>query len=97
MLVSLKDQIKKCKRGTLKKFDYGVVVVSLILHRVPHIRPQVTVSRLDPEDPRMLRWVYIMAHHGDRGPKVVYGSAFFRWLRGKLLMIEDYAYEGADF
>ena len=57
----------------------------------------MTVSRLEPEDPRMLRWVYIMARHGDRGPKVVYGSAFFRWLRGKLLMIEDYAYEGADF
>ena len=95
MLVSLKDQLKKCKRGTLKQFDYGAVVVSFILQRVPHMRPQVTVSRLDPEDPRMLRWVYIMARHG--GPKVFYGTSFLHWVRDQLLMIEYYTYEGADF
>ena len=53
------------------------MAVSFILQTVPHMRPQVTMSRLDPEDPRMLRWVYIMAHHGGEGPKVVYGTAFF--------------------
>ena len=61
------------------------------------MRPQVNVSRLDPEDPRMLRWVYVMAHVGGEGHKFVYKSAFFHWLRGQLLMIEDYAYEGVDF
>ena len=61
------------------------------------MRPQVIVRILDPEDPRMLRWVYIMAHHGGGGPKVVYGTYFFCWLRGQLLMIEDYSYEGEDF
>ena len=61
------------------------------------MRPQVAVSRLDPEDPRMLKWVYVMACHGGGGSKVVYGSTFFRWLRGQLLMIKDYAYEGEDF
>ena len=77
MLVSLKDQIN---RG--KQFGYGVVVVSFILRWVPHMRPQVAVSRLDPEDPRMLRWVYVMALHGGGGPKAIYGASFFRWLRG---------------
>ena len=61
------------------------------------MRPRVTVSRLDPEDPRMLRWVYIMARHGGGGPKVVYRTNLFHWLRGQLLMIEGYAYEGEDF
>ena len=37
-----------------------------------------------------------MALHGGGGPKVVYGAVFFRWLRGQLLMIEDYSYEGVD-
>ena len=37
-----------------------------------------------------------MALHGGGGPKVVYGEVFFRWLRGQLLMIEDYSYEGVD-
>ena len=72
-------------------------MVSLILQRVPHMRPQVPVSRLDPEDPRILRWVLVMGLYGGRGPKVVYGSTFFRWIWGQLVMIEDYAYEGSDF
>ena len=38
-----------------------------------------------------------MARHGGGGPKVVYETAFFPWLRGQLLMIEDYDYEGAYF
>ena len=97
MLVSLKDQLNKRKRGYLKQFGYGAMIVSFILQRVPHMRPQVDVSRLGHEDSRMLRWVYVMARHGGGGSKVVYGSTFFHWLAGQLLMIEDYAYEGAGF
>ena len=76
MMISLKNQLNKCKQGTLKIFGYGALVVSFILQGVPHMRPQVTMSRLKPEDPNMLRWVYIMTCHGGRGPKVVYGSSF---------------------
>ena len=61
------------------------------------MRPQLAMSRLDPKDPRMLRWVYFVAHHGDGGSKVTYESVFFHWLRNQLLMIEDYSYEGAKF
>ena len=61
------------------------------------MRPQVPMRRLDPKDPRILRWVLVMGLYGGRGPKVVYGSTFFHWLRGQLLMIEDYAYDGVDF
>ena len=66
MLFSLKDQLNKCKWGHLKQFGYGVVIVSFILHRVPHMRPQVAMSRLYAEDPSMLIRVYVMAHHGGR-------------------------------
>ena len=46
----------------------------------------------------MTRWVEAMAHHGGgRGPRVAYKAVFFRWLRGKLPMVEDYAYAGAYF
>ena len=37
-----------------------------------------------------------MPHLSSRGPKVSYGSRFFPWLRNQLLMVEDYAYDGAD-
>ena len=57
----------------------------------------MTITRLDPEDPRMLAWVTAMPHLGGGGTKVSYGSSFFCCLRNYLLMVEDYAYEGVDF
>ena len=45
------------------------------------MRPQVTITRLDPEDPRMLAWVIAMPRLGGGGPKVSYGS-------GLLLLVE---------
>ena len=62
MLACMKSQLNKCKKGTLKQFGYGAVVVSFILQWVPHMRPQVTITRLDPEDSRMLAWVTSMPH-----------------------------------
>ena len=53
-----------------------------------------SLGRIDAEDPKMVRWVLIMARHGGGGSKVTYGLVFFFWLRSQLLMIEDYAYEG---
>ena len=81
MLVCLKDQLNKCKRGTLKQFGYGTVIVSFILQRVPHMRPQVNISRLDPKDPRMLAWVMVMPRNGGGGTKFSYGYGFFCGLR----------------
>ena len=42
-------------------------------------------------------WVTAMPRLGGGGPKVSYGLGFFPWLRNQLLMVEDYAYEGAEF
>ena len=81
----------------LKQFGYGAVIVSFILQQVPHMRPQVTITMLEPEHPKMITWVTTMPCLGCGGPKVNYGSSFFPWLRNQLLMVEDYAYEGADF
>ena len=68
-----------------------------ILQRVPHMRPQVTITKLDPEDSRMLERVRAMPHLGVGGPKITYGFGFFRWLRNQLLMVEDYSYKGEEF
>ena len=45
----------------------------------------------------MIALVIAMPRLGDASPKVSYGAGFFQWLRNRLLMIEDYAYDGADF
>ena len=98
LLVILKDQLTKFRRGELKKFGYGVGVVSFFLEIFPLVRPVVPLTRLDAEDPRMSQWVEAMARHGGGGgPRVEYGVVFFHWLRGQTLMVEDYAYAGIDF
>ena len=33
----------------------------------------------------------------ERRGKVKFGDLFFRWLRGHILMVNDYAYVGIDF
>ena len=68
-----------------------------MLQRIPHLRPKVTITRLEPKYLRMLAWVIAMPRLGDASPKVSYGDGFFQWLRNLLLMIEDYAYDGVDF
>ena len=61
------------------------------------MRPQVVFRTLRARDPRMLRWVQIMARTGaDRG-KVKFGDPFFTWLRDQILMVEDYAYASMYF
>ena len=46
----------------------------------------------------MLIWVDSVARHGrGSGPTVTYGSLFFRWLHGKLLMMEEYSHAGTKF
>ena len=73
------------------------MVVSFILQRVPHMRPQVILTKLDPKYMRMLAWVTAIPRLGGGGPKFTYSFRFFCCLRNQLLMVEDYAYEGADF
>ena len=68
-----------------------------MLQWIPHLRPQVTITRLEHEDLRMIAWATSMPHLGGVGPKVSYGSGFFHWLINQLLMVEDYAYDGAYF
>ena len=53
-------------------------------------------TELRDRDPRMLRWVEIMARTGGGGAKVKFEAPLFRWLSDQILMIEDYAYVGTE-
>ena len=56
----------------------------------------MTITKLEPGDSKMIGWVTTMPRLGGGGPKFSYGSGLFHWLRNQLLMVEDYAYEGAQ-
>jgi hypothetical protein len=96
VLRSIKRQLTKCRRGELKQFGYGSLLVSFFLERVPVFRLQVEWNFLGPRDPRMLRWCRLMARHV-AGPIVKYDDIFFDWLQNQMLMVDDYAYAGLDF
>ena len=86
----------KCRRGDLKHFRYRSVLVSFFLERVPNLCLQVEWGIPSPQDPRMKRWVDLMARHAV-DPIVRYNDVFFDWLRDQMLMVDDYAYVGLDF
>ena len=61
------------------------------------MRPQVVFTELRARDPRMVRWVDIMACIGGGGAKLRFEATFFHWLSDQILIIEDYAYVGIEF
>ena len=97
LLPIFKDQLTKCWQGELKKFGFGSIIACFFFERVPQMRPQVAFTGLRARDPRMQRWVWIMARTGAGRGKVKFDDPFFRWLRDQLLMMEDYAYVGTEF
>jgi hypothetical protein len=96
VLRSMKKQLTKCRRGDLKQFRYGSLLVSFFLKRVPLLRLQVEWNLPAPRDPRMLRWCHLMARH-IAGPIIKYDDTFFDWLQPQMLMVDNYSYAGLDF
>ena len=54
-------------------------------------------KEIGAQDPCMLQWVEVMAHHGGGRPRVKYVASCFCWLDEQLIMIEYYAYAGTKF
>jgi hypothetical protein len=92
----MKRKLTKCRRGDLKHFGYGSLLVSFFLERAPLLRLQVDWGLLAAQDSRMLRWCNLMAQHIER-PIIKYNDSFFDWLRPQMLMIDDYTYANLDF
>ena len=81
MLPIFKDQLTKCRQGELKKFGFGSILACFFFERVPQMIPQVVFQSLRARDPRILRWVQVMAHTGAGRGRVKFGDPFFRWLQ----------------
>ena len=51
-----------------------------------------------PQEPKLMRWVAIMARHPEEGSEVVqFLHEYFRWLRNQLFVIQDFPYVGMDY
>jgi len=72
VLANIKGQLTRAKNGQLKTFGYGSLFVSFGLERVPMLIPQqLTVEVGLPREPKLMRWVAVMARHPDEGAEVV--------------------------
>ena len=77
VLANIKGQLTRAKNGKLNNFGYGSIVVTFALKRIPLLAPQhilVDVGRA--QEPRMIRWVTLMAHHNEGGEIVRFPSAY---------------------
>jgi len=99
VLANVKGQLTRAKNGRLKTFGYGAIVVSFGLERIPMLIPQhLTVVVGHPREPRLMRWVAVMARHPDEGTEVIrFKPEFFQWLEHQVFSIQDFPYAGIDF
>ena len=99
VLANLKGQLTRAKTRRLKTFGYGPLVVSFALERVPMLIPQhLIVDILGPQEPKLVRWVAVMARHPDEGAAVVrFTDSYFHWLEDQVFAIQDFPYAGVDF
>ena len=64
MIANVKGQQTRAKNGQLKKFGYGFIVVTFALERILMLALQhIPVDDGLPREPRMVRWVTLMARH----------------------------------
>ena len=62
---------------------------------IPH---QLTVEVGLPREPKLMRWVAVMAHHPDEGTEVVrFTAEYFHWLEDQVFSIQDFPYADVDF
>jgi len=99
VLANLKGQLTRAKNGQLKTFGYGALVISFGLERVPMLIPQhLTVGARLPREPRLMRWVAVMARHPDKRTEIArFKPEYFQWLENQVFAIQDFPYAGIDF
>ena len=77
LLSIFKYQLTKCRQWELKQFGFGSILACCFFEWVPQLRPQVVFTELRARDPRMLRWVQIMACTTAGRFKVKFRDPFF--------------------
>lgn len=98
VLANIKGQLTREKNGKLNNFGYGSIMVTFSLERIPLLAPQhVAADHGRVQEPRMVRWVALMACHSEGGEIVRFPLAYFRWLENQILVIEDFPYAGMDY
>ena len=78
VLANVKGQLTRAKNRKLNNFGYGSIVVTFALERIPMLAPQHSpIDVVRPQEPRMVRWVALMARHSEGGDIVRFPLTYF--------------------
>ena len=51
-----------------------------------------------PREPKLMRWVAVMARHPEEGSNIVrFPHEYFHWLENQAFAIQDFPYAGMDY
>jgi len=93
----MKEQLTKVKNGRLKNFGYGSILTAFALEKIPLMQLQyVSLGLPPPIEPRMQRWVNLMARHAGQS-QVSFFDTFFEWFNHQEMVFSEYPYAGMDF
>ena len=97
ILLVIKEQLSKVNNGRSKNFGYGSILTNFSLERIPLMQPQnISLGLPAPREPRMQRWVDLMARHVGQ-LQISFSDAFFEWFDHHEMIFVEYPYVGMDF
>lgn len=97
ILSVMKEQLTKVKNRRLKNFGYGSILTAFTLEKILLMQPQyVSLGLPPPTEPRMQRWVDLMAKHAGQS-QVSFSDTFFERFNRQEMIFSEYPYAGMDF
>ena len=97
LLSNMKHQLSECKVGRVRKFGFNSILSTLFFKHVLGLSPRVDVPLHGVRDPAQWHWADAMRKLGGGRVSNPYPADFFRWLRWKIVTIDDYPYVRIDF
>jgi len=92
-----KEQLTKVKNGRSKNFGYGSILTTFASEKIPLMQQKyISLGFPPPTEPRMQRWVDLMARHAGQ-PQVSFSDTFFEWFNRQEMVYAECLYAGMDF
>lgn len=96
LLVNMKDQLTRCKRGQQKQFGYGSILASFFSQRVLVTQLYASLPMVTIQDQSMKKWSEVLSCLGG-GRQPHFSEEFFDRFERQIWAIDDYGYAGIDF
>jgi hypothetical protein len=97
LLANIKSKLTNCKLDRMRNFRFASILCSFFFERVTSLSPIVEVITHDLHGPAMSWWTKVMWKLGGGMVLTPYNDDFFHWWQQKIIVINDYPYEGIEY